>query len=521
MDKVPTKEDTKHSKEEDQAPTKEENQPNNADNPNNDITCGNSINDIIGKSIGCGAFGLVHVLDQKEGDKTKDDKVIKLNLVPKELTGFCSTREYDCLLLFQKHPFFTKLREVYIPNQDISTEGKEIPDDNKLDKMHFILEKEKCDLYDYLYHGKPKISEIKTFFVHILLAIEYLHQEGWMHRDIKPLNILIHEEDGYKYARLCDFGSAKRKSDCIRDGMLVSTCWYRCPESALGYEWVTEKMDMWSLGCLLFEMLAKTPWIQPEDNSDEIVADIVKNLPQKCDISKYCKVLKVENMDVKYPRKYKSFIQQMDLEDSKKKSIEKSWGSLKQVEKLLQRLMTVNYKDRISAKDCLDDVIFDSHRDLIKLVRENYKLTPKPPLMLNPVPKEIKERIQYHMTKTTERHYFQLLDAIQIYHVYPKLDSMDLVKLFDACYYMAYKYHGDEYVDHSLEDFFDKKAIIDEAELLEFEKIYLSHVIKNKALVLENPVYLSMTKQHYNKCKIFIEKWLKIENPIDFMGLIK
>lgn len=84
-------------------------------------------------------------------------------------------------------------------------------------------------------------------------GLEYAHQQGFVHRDIKPQNILL-DRDGQ--AHITDFGIAKsRMSTAVtRMGMTFGTADYLAPEQAQGFD-VTPQTDVYSLGIVLYEML--------------------------------------------------------------------------------------------------------------------------------------------------------------------------------------------------------------------------------------------------------------------------
>ena len=90
-------------------------------------------------------------------------------------------------------------------------------------------------------------------------ALEYAHQEGVIHRDIKPENILLTKDGSTLVA---DFGIARALSSdahLTQTGMSVGTPTYMSPEQASGDQAVDARTDVYSLGCVLYEMLAGEP----------------------------------------------------------------------------------------------------------------------------------------------------------------------------------------------------------------------------------------------------------------------
>ncbi len=90
-------------------------------------------------------------------------------------------------------------------------------------------------------------------------ALDYAHRKNVVHRDIKPENILLHEGS----ALVADFGIGKALSEAesgiTQTGMAIGTPTYMSPEQASGEENVDGRSDLYSLGCVLFEMLCGEP----------------------------------------------------------------------------------------------------------------------------------------------------------------------------------------------------------------------------------------------------------------------
>eukprot|EP01084_Bolivina_argentea_P279692 478174_1 len=130
-----------------------------------------------------------------------------------------------------------------------------------------------CSLYDVVKHKKFKQSgeyglNMEQAFgamVQILSGVECLHSNDIMHRDLKPENILI---NGDKCdIKIIDFGLARgvNTSDQIDDENLteyVCTRWYRAPEIMCNAGKYDKSIDIWSVGCIISEMILKNHCFQ-------------------------------------------------------------------------------------------------------------------------------------------------------------------------------------------------------------------------------------------------------------------
>jgi predicted ATPase len=114
--------------------------------------------------------------------------------------------------------------------------------------------------------GRFDIADAVRIASQLADALDYAHAQGVLHRDIKPENILI---DG-AHAMLADFGVARGLAgsswpSLTATGAIIGTPGYMSPEQFVGGRDVDGRSDIFSLGCVLFEMLTGTPYFLGTD----------------------------------------------------------------------------------------------------------------------------------------------------------------------------------------------------------------------------------------------------------------
>lgn len=127
-------------------------------------------------------------------------------------------------------------------------------------------------------------EEACKFLIQLCDALELAHGQGIIHRDIKPANILFEKSaSGKTVAKLVDFGIARtivdeNHTDVTRTGEVLGTPAYMSPEQCMGQK-VDGRSDIYSLGCVFFEMLNGERLVQAENAFDCMDWHLSKNMP--------------------------------------------------------------------------------------------------------------------------------------------------------------------------------------------------------------------------------------------------
>ena len=149
-----------------------------------------------------------------------------------------------CILKHLRHENVVQLYEII---QDV-------------DKIVLIFEYADMDLKIYVdkEKGIKDLKLIQQFTLQILNGLYYCNINRIIHRDLKPQNLLLITSE--MKLKLCDFGLSRMFS--LPMGKMtheIITLWYRPPEVLLGIENYTTKVDSWSIGCIMAEMITGKP----------------------------------------------------------------------------------------------------------------------------------------------------------------------------------------------------------------------------------------------------------------------
>ncbi|MFI6424972.1 Stk1 family PASTA domain-containing Ser/Thr kinase [Promicromonospora sp. NPDC050880] len=210
----------------------------------------------VGELVGRGGMAEVHIGHDTRLGRTVAIKVLRSDLArdPSFLTRFRREAQSAAAL---NHPAVVA---VYDTGEDIhqNAAGEDV-------HVPFIVMEyvEGHTVRDILTDGAAvPIEEAVEITVGVLSALEYSHHAGIVHRDIKPANVMITPTGAVK---VMDFGIARAMADSAatmtQTHAVIGTAQYLSPEQARG-EQVDTRSDLYSTGCMLFELLTGRPPFQ-------------------------------------------------------------------------------------------------------------------------------------------------------------------------------------------------------------------------------------------------------------------
>lgn len=202
--------------------------------------------------IGEGTYGIVYKAKDLQTSEIVALKKIRLE---NEDEGVPSTAIREISLLKEcDHPNIVKLKNIVFEK----------------DNLFLIFEYLDFDLKKFMDKQTTPLPQnlVKIFLFQMVNAIAYCHSQRILHRDLKPQNLLIDQDNNLK---LADFGLARTYFLPIRTYTHeVITLWYRAPEILLGQKVYTGNVDIWSAGCIFYEMAQKKPLFCGDSEIDQL-----------------------------------------------------------------------------------------------------------------------------------------------------------------------------------------------------------------------------------------------------------
>lgn len=172
-------------------------------------------------------------------------------------------REIKLLRILRGHKNIVKLKTIMRPK-----------DSKDFNDLFVVVEHCAQNLMKVIEFNEKRMTtkHIQYITYEFMKGVNYLHSKGVIHRDLKPLNILVSENWEIK---ISDFGSANVKtSEVNHDYVLsnyVTTKYYRAPELYFNYvRDYTYCVDMWAVGCIIAELFTKDIFINADTDFDYV-----------------------------------------------------------------------------------------------------------------------------------------------------------------------------------------------------------------------------------------------------------
>lgn len=219
------------------------------------------------KELGQGAYGcVISARHEATGEMCAVKKIT--NIFSKKILAKRCLREIKLLRHFRGHKNITCLYDMDI-----------VPDPPgtwTFNEVYLYEELMEADLHAIIRSGQPlSDAHFQSFLYQTLCGLKYIHSSNVLHRDLKPGNLLVNADCELK---ICDFGLARGfqaggSAETGQAGLMteyVATRWYRAPEIMLSFANYTASIDMWSVGCILAELLGGRPIFKGRDYVDQL-----------------------------------------------------------------------------------------------------------------------------------------------------------------------------------------------------------------------------------------------------------
>ncbi|GAB2242733.1 hypothetical protein Droror1_Dr00019508 [Drosera rotundifolia] len=205
--------------------------------------------------LGRGAYGIVCCARNSE---TKEDVAIKKigNAFSNRIDAKRTLREIK-LLTHMDHDNVIKIKDVIRP-----------PNKEEFNDVYIAYELMDTDLHQIIRSSQELTDDHCQYFLYqVLRGLKYIHSANVLHRDLKPSNLLLNANCDLK---ICDFGLARTTSETDFMTEYVVTRWYRAPELLLNCSEYTAAIDIWSVGCIIMEIIGREPIFPGKDYMQQL-----------------------------------------------------------------------------------------------------------------------------------------------------------------------------------------------------------------------------------------------------------
>mmetsp|Transcript_52391 Transcript_52391/g.117984 ORF Transcript_52391/g.117984 Transcript_52391/m.117984 type:complete len:557 (+) Transcript_52391:117-1787(+) len=254
-------------------------------------------------------------------------------------------REIQALRRLAGHPNIIKLHEVLY--------------DEPTGRLALVFELMDMNLYEAIKGRRHYLPEqkVKQYMYELLKALDHMHRNGIFHRDVKPENLLLLDDE----IKLADLGSCRGIYSRQPYTEYISTRWYRAPECLLTDGYYNFKMDIFAAGCVWFEIVGLFPLFPGSNELDQIqkIHTVLGTPSPELLARKFKK--HASHMDFNFPEKRGSGIEKLIPHASSEATT------------LMNKMLEYDPDDRIIARQALKDSYFRELRDADRVREKDQK----------------------------------------------------------------------------------------------------------------------------------------------------
>ncbi|XP_056413614.1 mitogen-activated protein kinase 14 isoform X2 [Hyla sarda] len=284
--------------------------------------------------VGSGAYGSVcSAYDTKTEQRVA---VKKLSRPFQSIIHAKRTYRELRLLKHMKHENVIGLLDVFTPSKSFE----------EFNDVYLVTHLMGADLNNIVKCQKLTDDHVQFLIYQILRGLKYIHSAGIIHRDLKPSNLAVNEDCELK---ILDFGLARHTDEEMTG--YVATRWYRAPEIMLNWMHYNQTVDIWSVGCIMAELLTGRTLFPGTDH--------INQLQQIMRLTGTPPIYLINRMPSHEARNYIQslpYMPKMNFEDV-------FLGANPQAVDLLEKMLVLDTDKRITATEALAHAYFAQYHD--------------------------------------------------------------------------------------------------------------------------------------------------------------